>query len=77
MRIIACYGLCLFISGLCISTTAKTVDSGKISFPRTQHCLETIEYVADTESGRPSNSWRGLVPLKSTRSEVEVLFVKQ
>jgi hypothetical protein len=41
-----------------------------------QRCPERIEYITDTKSGRPSNSWRGLVPLKSTRSGVEVLFGK-
>jgi len=76
MTIVTRHCLCVLLSALCLSTTPKLGDLEELSAPPYQRCPDTIEYIAGNESGKPSNSWSGLVPLKSTRRDVEALVGK-
>lgn len=76
MKIVARHCLYILLSGLCLSTTHKPGNLEKLPPSLFQRCPDTVGFIADSRSGRPSNSWDRLVPLKSTRHDVEALVGK-
>lgn len=62
------------ISVFCLSTNNEQINPTQATSTRVQTCADS-EYIMQ-ESGRSSNSWCGLLPLKSTRTDVEALVGK-
>lgn len=73
MRTIAIPVLCALVFTFCFSTGNQRNPTQTTS-TAIQGCPDS-EYIIQ-ENGRSSNSWRGLLPLKSTRTDVEALMGK-
>ena len=76
MRMNASRVLCALISALCLLTSNQQIYLAQTASTTVQRCPDDEQFIITQESGRSLNSWRGLMPLKSTRRDVEQLIGK-